>query len=131
MLLPDWRRTSNETARSTVESSQAAEVLQPVFHPGHVAQVDGDSLAGRHDQIGEVLDLLDFSLGLDDDLAAVGLHTPARRLDVLLAQRVDHVLGRQGVGPQRVDAQPDPDLPLALADQTHAADARNALESAA
>ena len=103
----------------------AADVAQP-HQPAAGARLDDDVL--------ELADLGQPPRGADADLVALTLarrrlaDAAGRHLDVLLAQRVDHVAGGDRPGRQPVGIEPDAHRILALAEDEHLADAGEPLE---
>ena len=87
MLQPD--------AGLAVDAREAAEVLGRVLHLGDVPQVDRHARAGHHDQVADLVEVLELPLAAHQ-IGAVALVDLAER-DVLVlgAEQADDAVDRQ------------------------------------
>jgi hypothetical protein len=125
---PDWRRIRSDTPRRPFSRAIVRSVGHAVFDAGDVAQVDHRAPAlGDHDRA-ELLGGDELALGPERPFPPPALQAAAGKLDVLALHRGEHVAHGQAVPAEPQGVDPDPDLPLAGADQRDAAHAGNALE---
>ena len=106
-----------------VEARHLAVVGQAVLDLGHVAKAHRRLFAKGHDQLAELIDLMEFEVELDQAFGRPANHKAAGELHVLFGKGVGDVLGGDLVGRHAVGPQIDPDGAVATSAETYFADA--------
>ena len=87
-------------------------ILGAVLDSGDVLQVDGRAIGVDNHEPLELFNRLELRVGLDGVLDHAALHAAARDVDVLAADRAQHIGGGEPSGVKLLAVEPDPDVPL-------------------
>ena len=106
VLVPDWRRTSSETACLAVEHVPGAGLGEAVLDAAEVADADrGCRPTLRHDDVAELRDRVDPAQRADPELGVAAHDRAARDLHVLVLDRALDVDDGEAVGGQLVGVE--------------------------
>ena len=123
----DQHQRGSEHDLAPVDAGAAGAQFAPDRDIGHVLDADGNAAAGGHDDVGDVVHVLDAAGGADDVAFAVLLDVVGAAADVVGFDGGDHLTERQAVADQLRRIGLDLELLDEAADGVGAGDARHRL----
>ncbi len=128
---PDARRMSSCTAgRAVLHEHRGRDLLNRVLRVADVGHPQRNAVDGRDDDVVELLAGIDAAERAQPDLPLALLERPAGNLDVLLLNRVAHLVDRQAVRVQLLDVDDDVNFARPVAADGDGADAVDRLQRA-
>ena len=117
----DWRTTPTPTTSSPAVARDRLVVVRAELHPADVADAHRHAvLFADHDRL-ELARVDELRVGVDDELARVGLELAGGELEVALLERAAHVERIDTARRHARRVEPDAHRVAALADDRHCA----------
>ena len=110
------------------EPGVARAVLEPELNVRHVADVDGCPVRSLHDEVLNLLRIIELAINADEVVQPVDVDGAAGDVGVLALDRGDEVVEGEAVALERVQVDVDLHLALKPADKIHFEHARDAFD---